>query len=103
MHVGGWDYTNRANMLGVTPGNRRLIIDALQALGVDSPWATNAVLPAGTYDETGRFVEAPATSAFDEWIAEWPDASAASTAARIRPERSGGASGTCGASPSAVS
>jgi len=76
LHVGGWDYTNRANMLGVTPGNRRLLIDALQALGVDSPWATNAILPAGTYDETGRSVEPPATSAFDEWIAEWPDASA---------------------------
>ena len=76
LHVGGWDYTNRADMLGVTPDNRALLVDQLHALKVDSPWATSAVLPPGHYDEAGRLLQPPPTAPFDEWIAEWPDASA---------------------------
>jgi Big-like domain-containing protein len=75
LHIGGWDYTN-ALTLGLTPGNIAPLIDRMRALGVDSPWASNAVMPPGRYDASGLLVEAPQTAAFDMWIAKWPDASA---------------------------
>jgi len=76
LHLGGWDYSNTANMHGLTPANRTSFIEQLHALEIDSPWATNAVMPAGRYDAAGRLVEPPPTSAFDQWIADWPDAAA---------------------------
>ena len=41
LHLGGWDYTDAERILGVTPGNR--YSSGRWAIGVDSPWATNAV------------------------------------------------------------
>src|SRR5206468_5704060 len=74
LHLGGWDYTN-ALTLGLTPNNTAPLIDRMRALGVDSPWASNAVVPPGRFDAAGLLTEAPQTSAFDSWIAKWPDAS----------------------------
>ena len=62
-------------MLGLTAGNRSALLERLRALGVDSPWATSAVVPSGRFDSTGRLIKAPSTSAFDSWIAGWPGAS----------------------------
>jgi len=75
LHLGGWDYTDRVNYLGITPGNQAALIAQLQALNVDSPWATSSVMPPGTFDSVGRLVQQPDTTAFDRWIGRWPNAS----------------------------
>jgi hypothetical protein len=77
LHVGGWDYTDTygSRYLGLTPGNITAFIDHLRALGVDSPWATNRVMPPGRFDALGELVEPPDTRAFDNWVASFPDAS----------------------------
>jgi hypothetical protein len=73
LHVGGWDYTNTITY-GLTPGNVPQLIAQLRALGVDSPWATTVVMPAGRFDAAGRLIEPPGTAQFDAWIDRWPGA-----------------------------
>jgi hypothetical protein len=75
LHLGGWDYTNITNVRGLTPVNTPVLVERLRALGVDSPWATNTVMPPGRFDTAGLLSEPPSTTEFDSWIASWPDAS----------------------------
>ena len=75
LHVGGWDYTDTTHGLGLTPTNVGPLIDQLHALKVDSPWATLGVMPSGTFDALGQLQTSPDTTAFDAWVANWPDAS----------------------------
>ena len=74
LHFGGWDYTNGTTHRGVTPANMDAVLEHLQTRFVDSPWATNAVMPAGAYDGDGNMVTEPDTANFDEWRARWPNA-----------------------------
>lgn len=74
LHLGGWDYTDRQNILGLTPGNAGAFIDQLHALNVDAPWATSGVMPSGAFDALGRLIQLPDTSSFDRWVANWPNA-----------------------------
>jgi len=74
LHVGGWDYTNHDQMYGVTPQNRQALIRHLQERFVDSPWATAAALPFGTFDAEGNHKIKPDTSNLDAWINTWPAA-----------------------------
>lgn len=72
LHCAGWDYVNNGGSYGITPSNRAAFIDHLRAHFVDSPWATNGVIPAATFTDG---VYAPGdTKSFDEWVALWPDA-----------------------------
>ena len=73
LHVGGWDYTNQDSIYGVTAANVTPLIAHLRSRGVDSPWATNAALPFGTFDATGRMIASPDTTNFDRWASRWPD------------------------------
>jgi hypothetical protein len=75
LHVGGWDYTDSDAMYGVTATNRATLIAHLQERFVDSPWASSGVMPYGSFDPKGYFVQKPDTSRFDTWIARWPNAS----------------------------
>lgn len=74
LHVGGWDYTDRDSGRDVTSSNRAAVIAHLRDRFVDSPWATAAVLPYGSYDAEGRMKTPPDTAAFDEWLRLWPGA-----------------------------
>jgi hypothetical protein len=74
LHVGGWDYTDQPSMYMVTPENRKALIAHLREHFVDSPWATRAALPYGTFDPTGAMTAPPDTSHFDAWIDRWPGA-----------------------------
>jgi hypothetical protein len=74
LHVGGWDYTDTDGQYGVTPKNRQALIAHLQERYVDSPWATAAVMPFGSFGPDGQFTETPDTSRFDTWISRWPKA-----------------------------
>lgn len=74
LHVGGWDYTDSDAMRGVTVKNRDALIAHLQERFVDSPWATSRVMPFGSFDPAGNFIQKPDTSRFDTWIARWPTA-----------------------------
>lgn len=74
LHMGGWDYTNTDTLYGLTPENVMPLIEHLRSRHVDSPWATSAVLPFGTFDGSGRMIQPPVTSNFDRWIERWPDA-----------------------------
>jgi hypothetical protein len=74
LHFGGWDYTNGAGHRGVTPDNIDALIAHMKEHFVDSPWATNAVMPSGAYDDTGKMTTKPDTAKFDEWFARWSDA-----------------------------
>ncbi|MEI8012285.1 MAG: LamG-like jellyroll fold domain-containing protein, partial [Candidatus Omnitrophota bacterium] len=73
-HLGGWDYTDRDSIYSVTPENRAAIIQNLKNHFVDSPWATNGVMPAGKYDVNGHMTQAPDSALFKAWIARWPNA-----------------------------
>jgi hypothetical protein len=75
LHVGGWDYTDVEERYGVNPKNRDAFIAHLRERFVDIPWASRFVLPAGKFDESGRMVEPPDTSAFDRWLERWKGAS----------------------------
>ena len=74
LHLGGWDYTNAVGNREVTAENREALIAHLRERLVDSPWATNAVIPRGGYDDAGAMTTEPDTSAFDAWLDLWPDA-----------------------------
>jgi hypothetical protein len=74
LHVGGWDYTDATNILGLTAGNRTPLIAELRSLGVDTTWATTLVLPQGTFDALGQMIGTPDTSRFDAWVGQWPGA-----------------------------
>jgi len=74
LHVGGWDYTDSDAMYGVTTTNRGALITHLQERFVDSPWGTSGVMPFGSFDPAGNFIQKPDTSRFDTWIARWPNA-----------------------------
>ena len=74
LHLGGWDYSDGDRMYGLTPNNRDALLRQLRELHVDAPWARSTTLGAGTFDAAGRLQTAPDTSAFDRWVASWPDA-----------------------------
>lgn len=74
LHCGGWDYTNSERHYGVTPENRDAFIAHLREHFVDTPWATAAALPHGTYDDAGNLAAPPDTANFDEWLRRWPGA-----------------------------
>ena len=71
LSVGGWDYTNASRVYGVTPENREALIAHLQERYVDSPWATSAVIPHGTFDGEGNHAREPDTGRFDAWVDLW--------------------------------
>jgi HYR domain len=75
LHLGGWDYTDRQNILGVTATNVGAFVTQLHALNVDAPWATSSVMPTGTFDAAGQMLKGPDASMFDQWVANWPGAS----------------------------
>ncbi|MCP4643503.1 MAG: discoidin domain-containing protein [bacterium] len=74
LHFGGWDYTDGDGHRGVTPANRDALIAHLRERFVDSPWATGAVMPYGTFDSEGAMTAKPDTARFDAWVAMWAGA-----------------------------
>jgi len=74
LHLGGWDYTERVGNRDVTAENREALVAHLRERFVDSPWATNVVIPRGEYDDAGGMVKEPDTAAFDAWLELWPGA-----------------------------
>ena len=75
LHFGGWDYTHRPRYFDfITEESRPEFIAHLREHLVDSPWATRAVMPRGTYDETGAMTAPPSTDLFDTWVDLWPGA-----------------------------
>lgn len=72
--LGGWCYTDGEGARGVTPQNRDALIAYLQDHFVNTPWATSAAMPLGTYDDQGNLIEEPDTHRFDEWVKRWPRA-----------------------------
>jgi hypothetical protein len=77
LHLGGFDYTDadRVPGLGLTPNNRDAVVRELRSIRVDSPWARARVLPFGQFDAAGKMIGTVDTSAFDQWVARWPNAS----------------------------
>ncbi len=74
LHMGGWDYTNTDTLYGLTPHNVAPLVEHLTRQGVDSPWATSAALPFGSYDGSGGMTAPPDTANFDRWLQRWPKA-----------------------------
>lgn len=67
IHVGGWDYTNTMGRYYGTPDNLENTIAIMRDTYVDSPWATNAVMPGGAkYDKEGHLTN-PKELDFSEW------------------------------------
>lgn len=73
LHLGGWDYTDREDRYDVTPDNREALIQHLREHYVDTPWATNGVMPRGKYDGQGNMIEEPSPEDFRKWVERWPD------------------------------
>lgn len=74
LHCGGWDYTDLEKMYQVTPENHATLIRHLREHYVDSPWATSAVLPFGTFDASGNLATPPDTLPMSRWQQYWPGA-----------------------------
>lgn len=77
VHVGGWDYTNTRGHYFSSPGSLDKAIALMRDTYVDSPWATNAVMPTGDeYDEEGHLTNPQNLNfqAWDEWTALWKGA-----------------------------
>ena len=71
LHLGGWDYTDRQDLYGLTANNRDLLVKVLQQYLVDLPWGSPTMLAPGRYDRDGNMVEPPNTAAFDSWVLRW--------------------------------
>jgi len=74
LNLGGWSYTDRVGAGGVTEQNREGLIAYLRDHHVNAPWATSNILPKGTFNEAGDFVELPDTEPFDDFRKLWPQA-----------------------------
>jgi hypothetical protein len=76
LHVGGWDYifSTTWNEYSVTNQNRNAILQTLSAHFVDTTWAEPSVIPTGTYNADGSMKTPPSMTAFNNWIALWPNA-----------------------------
>jgi hypothetical protein len=75
LHLGGWDYAApHATCYGITPENRAALIAHWRERYVDSPWAWPDIMPIGSFGPDGHFAQTPDTTAFDAWIAGWPEA-----------------------------
>jgi hypothetical protein len=74
LNLGGWAYTDRVGAGGVTEQNREELVAYLREHYVNAPWATNGILPRGTFNEAGDFVELPDTDRFDSFRKFWPGA-----------------------------
>ncbi len=65
LSLGGWDYTDAESRYSITPANREAVIAVLRRYGVDTPWATTAVLPREDKPDFARL---------DEWVRRWSGA-----------------------------
>ena len=74
LHLGGWDYTDSVPSRGISKSNLNAVVKYLQANYVDVPWATNATMPMGRYNKSGKMTKAPDTARFVKWIKLWPNA-----------------------------
>lgn len=71
--LGGWSYTDGQGRYGITPANRSPLINHLRDRFVNAPWATAGVMMKFSFRDGQPELD---TSAFDEWIAQWPQARA---------------------------
>ena len=77
IHLGGWDYTNMMGKYYNTPNCVEATIDIMKDTYVDSPWATNAVMPKGAKFDNDGHLENPNGldfSAWDKWTKMWKGA-----------------------------
>jgi hypothetical protein len=71
LQFGGWDYTNRDRIYGVTPTNRDVLVELLRDQMVNTAWGTKDVIPPGRFSEDGKMIRAPMVRAFDDWVTRW--------------------------------
>ncbi len=74
LNLGGWEYTDRSGVGGITAANREALVTHLRERYVNAPWASAAALPLGTYDAQGNFARTPDTTVFDAFVKLWPGA-----------------------------
>ncbi len=78
LHLGVWDYTNSQSSYGLNTANREAALALMRSHGVDSPWATPALLPMPSeadFDAQDRLLpDRLDFSRFDAWLKLWPDA-----------------------------
>ena len=77
LHVGGWDYVNGGNYYYKSPNNLIPKLTLMKDIYVDSPWATNAVMPRGpVFDAEGTLTneESLDYTNWNEWTALFPEA-----------------------------
>ncbi len=73
LSLGVWDYTPD----GRFGKNTKAAIDMMKSHFVDSPWATNSVLPIpkeADFDSAGQLLKPLDTKELDNWVAMWPGA-----------------------------
>ncbi len=74
IHLGGWDYTNMMGNYYKTPNCVDATIAIMKDTYVDSPWATNAVMPKGAKFDNDGHLQNPKEldfSAWDKWTNMW--------------------------------
>jgi hypothetical protein len=74
--LGGWDYSDRREMYGLTPENHRQFVEQLQRHFVNAPWATAQVLMRYRVTRENPPVVDLDTRALDGWLEQWPGAAA---------------------------
>jgi len=91
LSLGMWDYINGSGSRGITLKNRESALKLMRSHFVDTPWATNAVLPnpgAADFDAQGNLKSKLDFSKLDEWIKLWSGARRYFVYASKTPERS---------------
>ena len=73
LQIGGCDYSVD-HAYQVTPKNRDSFVALLREYGINTTWASNAVMPLGKYDQNGNLTNPPSRDLMDQWLRLWPDA-----------------------------
>lgn len=92
--LGGWSYTDRERIYGVTPQNRDPLIAHLQEHCVNAPWASSSAMPSGGFDAQGNLVQEPNTRIFDIWVRRWHGAQRYMVFSNVRDSFAGSKIGT---------
>ena len=78
LQVWVWDYlTGGSGMNSITASNRAAMQKLMRSHYVDTTWASRNILPipvAADFDEQNQLNKKLDFTAFDDWLASWPDA-----------------------------
>jgi len=92
-----WDYAHGRGLYDLSPGNLPAAIAHMRSHNYDAPWASSTLFPkpkASDFDTAGNLTRLPDFSAFDAWVASFPEAKYYMVFANVRESYAGADMGT---------